>query len=280
MTLIARPARNAFCRCLPGNAYTKTGDSEKAVEYFLKYLEQQPDELEVKWLLNLAYMTLGEYPDKVPPKYLIPPSVFQSAEDVGRFRDVAPAAGLDTFSMAGGVIVDDFENNGRLDVVKSSFDVCAPMQFFHNNGDGTFTDQAAKAGLADQLGGLNMIQADYNNDGCTDILVLRGAWEVGATQVPAAKQLRWHFYRCDRGAVAWRLRPAPKPRFGWTSIMTDCSICSWATKTGRRSFFSTTATARSRIFLIPPGLIRSRSPKESRPPITITMGMPTSSSPT
>ncbi len=161
-----------------GNAYTKTANSEKAVEYFLKYLEQKPDELEVKWLLNLAYMTLGEYPDKVPPKYLIPPSVFQSAEDVGRFPDVAPFAGLDTFSMAGGIIVDDLENNGRLDVVKSSFDVCAPMQYFHNNGDGTFTDRAAKAGLADQLGGLNMIQADYNNDGCTDILVLRGGWEV------------------------------------------------------------------------------------------------------
>ena len=27
------------------------------------------------------------------------------------------------------------------------------------------------------LGGLNMVQADYNNDGCMDILVLRGGWE-------------------------------------------------------------------------------------------------------
>ncbi len=172
------PGEKCLLPISPGNAYAKTGDSKKAIEYFLKYLEQKPDELEVKWLLNLAYMTLGEYPDKVPPKYLIPPSVFQSAEDVGRFPDVAPAAGLDTFSMAGGIIVDDFENNGRLDVVKSSFDSCASMQFFHNNGDGTFTEQAAKAGLADQLGGLNIIQADYNNDGCTDILVLRGGWEA------------------------------------------------------------------------------------------------------
>ena len=180
-------------RCLlpmrPGSAYTKTGDSEKAIEYFLKYLEQKPEELEVKWLLNLAYMTVGAYPDKVPPQYLIPPSVFESTENVGRFVDVAPQAGLNSFSTAGGVIVDDFESNGRLDVVTSSnkgnfdvvtssFDSCGPMHFFHNNGDGTFTDQAAKAGLADQLGGLNILQADYNNDGCMDILVLRGAWEV------------------------------------------------------------------------------------------------------
>jgi tetratricopeptide (TPR) repeat protein len=180
-------------RCLlpmrPGNAYAKTGDSEKAIEYFLRYLEQKPDEIEVKWLLNLAYMSVGGYPEKVPPRYLIPPSVFTSSESVGRFVDVAPQAGLNVFSTAGGVIVDDFESNGRLDVVTSSnkgnfdvvtsgFDSCGPMHFFHNNGDGTFTDQAEKAGLGEQFGGLNIIQADYNNDGCLDILVLRGAWEI------------------------------------------------------------------------------------------------------
>jgi tetratricopeptide (TPR) repeat protein len=163
---------------LPSHAYAKRGDSEKAISFFLNFLERKPDDLEVKWLLNLAYMTLGEYPQKVPPQYLIPPSAFESAEDVGRFRDVGPQSGLNSFSEAGGVIVDDFENNGRLDVVTSSFDTCAPMHYYHNNGDGTFTEQAAKAGLADQLGGLNILQADYNNDGCMDILVLRGAWEL------------------------------------------------------------------------------------------------------
>lgn len=172
------PGEKCLLPVLARNKFDKPEDSEKAVEYFLQYLEQKPDELEVRWLLNYAYMTLGKYPDKVPPQYLIPPSVFQSAEDVGRFTDVAPQAGLNAFSMAGGVIVDDFENNGRYDVVKSSFDPCAPLQYFHNNGDGTFTDQSAKAGLADQLGGLNIVQTDFNNDGCTDILVLRGGWEV------------------------------------------------------------------------------------------------------
>lgn len=90
------------------------------------------------------------------------------------FSDVAAAAGLKLFSMAGGIVVDDFENNGLLDVVTSSYDVCESMHYFHNNGDGTFTDRTDQAGLAGQLGGLNMIQADYNNDGCMDILVLRG----------------------------------------------------------------------------------------------------------
>jgi tetratricopeptide (TPR) repeat protein len=173
--------RNPGERCLfpmrPGLRYRQTSNSEKAVQQFLKCLTRQPDNLEVKWLLNLAEMTLGNYPNGVPPQYLMAPSLFASAESIGRFTDVAPAAGLNLFAMASGVIVDDFDNDGLLDVVTSSYNPCTPMHCFHNNGDGTFADRTAAAGFSDQLGGLNLIQADYNNDGCLDILVLRGAWE-------------------------------------------------------------------------------------------------------
>ncbi len=73
--------------------------------------------------------------------------------------------------------MDDFDNDGLLDLVVSSIDLCDQIRFFHNNGDGTFSDTTGPSGLTDQLGGLNIVQADYNNDGCTDILVLRGGWE-------------------------------------------------------------------------------------------------------
>src|SRR6185369_16604062 len=47
-------------RCLfpmdPAAKYTKTVDSEKAIQYFLKFLKERPNDIEVKWLLNLAYM--------------------------------------------------------------------------------------------------------------------------------------------------------------------------------------------------------------------------------
>jgi tetratricopeptide (TPR) repeat protein len=155
----------------------KTEASEKAVEYLLKGLARKPDAVDAKWELNLAYMTLGKYPDGVPKQYLIAPSVFESPEELPPFHDVASEAGINLYSMSGGLIVDDFENNGLLDIVTSDFGQCAPMHFFHNNGDGTFTDRTQQAGLSEQLGGLNLVQADYNNDGCTDILVLRGAWE-------------------------------------------------------------------------------------------------------
>ncbi len=169
-------------RCIlplhPGVSYRNTGYLEKAAEAFSRYLERDSNALDVKYLLNLTYMMLGKYPDGVPAQYLIPPSTFKSEEDVVHFTDVAPQAGLSLFSMSGGIVVDDFENNGLLDIVTSTSNFCGSMHYFHNNGDGTFSDRSQKSGLSSQLGGLNMIQADYNNDGCMDILVMRGGWEM------------------------------------------------------------------------------------------------------
>ena len=123
--------------------YEKTQDVEKAIRYFLTYLEKKPDDLEVKWILNLAYMTLGKYPDGVPSKYLLTaPATETPGESIGRFVDVAHDAGLDAFQMSGGVIVEDFENRGLFDVVTSGYDVCGHLLYFHNNGDGTFSDRS------------------------------------------------------------------------------------------------------------------------------------------
>jgi tetratricopeptide (TPR) repeat protein len=174
---LARPGELCLLYVRPGQAYSARAEIEKAIDYFQRYLEQKPDELEVRWLLNVASMMAGAYPDKVPARYLIPPAAFESKEDVGRFRDVAAEAGLDRFASAGGVIVDDFRNSGRLDVVASTADKCGSMTMLGNDGDGTFSDRTADAGLAGQLGGLNTVQGDYNNDGCPDVLILRGGWE-------------------------------------------------------------------------------------------------------
>ncbi len=68
----------------------------------------------------------------------------RSSEDrVVRFVDVAGQAGLDRRGQAGGAIVDDFDNDGLLDVVISSVNDCESLHYYHNNGDGTFTDRTA-----------------------------------------------------------------------------------------------------------------------------------------
>ncbi len=169
-------------RCLlsarPGVPLADTTDADRAIEHFLKYLEQRPDDLEVKWLLNVAQIAAGGYPGRVPAQHLIPPSVFESEEEVGRFVDVAAAAGVISFSSAGGVVVDDFDNDGQLEILTSNFDSCGRMQLYRRGPGGTFVEEGAKAGLAGELGGLNLLQADYDNDGCRDVLVLRGGWEL------------------------------------------------------------------------------------------------------
>jgi hypothetical protein len=151
--------------------------SRQAIALYLANLEQKPDDLGTRWLLNLAYMTVGEYPQGVPEKWRIPPSVFAGeTDDIPPFRDVAPAAGLAVPGLSGGSAVEDYDGDGLLDIVASSWGLRDPLRYFRNQGDGTFAERTLEAGLAGELGGLNLEHADYDNDGDVDVLVLRGAW--------------------------------------------------------------------------------------------------------
>ena len=156
--------------------HTLPRGSRAAIQVLTKQLEEFSDDLRARWLLNIAYMTLGEYPKQVPPAWLIPPKAFESDYDINRFPDVAGKIGLDLDTMAGGVIMDDFDGDGNLDLMISAWGVHDQIRYFHNNADGSFTERTKEAGLTGVLGGLNLIQADYNNDGHVDFLLLRGAW--------------------------------------------------------------------------------------------------------
>jgi len=168
-------------RCLLAPTLPMLGDprgARAAIDHFAKALAHRPGDGELTWLLNRAHMAAGSYPAGVAAANLIPASAFASAESIGRFTDVAPALGVDSFSSAGGVVVDDFDNDGTLEILTSNFDSCGRMQLFRRGADRRFHDEGARAGLAGELGGLNLLQADYDNDGCKDVLVLRGGWET------------------------------------------------------------------------------------------------------
>ncbi|HSJ69563.1 MAG TPA: FG-GAP-like repeat-containing protein, partial [Anditalea sp.] len=150
--------------------------SSEAIKIYEEILAGMPWDLESKWLLNIAYMTLGEYPERVPKEFLIPEAVFKSEYPLQPFTDIAPQLGLDVNQLSGGSIVDDFNNDGYLDIVVSSWFITHPLKLFINDQNGGFIDASAESGLDQIGGGLNMIQADYDNDGHMDILLLRGAW--------------------------------------------------------------------------------------------------------
>ncbi len=150
--------------------------SQSAMEQLLWLLERDPENCSLRWLLNLAAMTLGTHPDSVPEAWRIDISRFDSEHPMERFVDVATPAGLDTVGLAGGACMEDFDGDGNLDIVASSWGLRDNVRFFHSRGDGTFEDRTEAAGLTGITGGLNTVHADYDNDGDIDLLVLRGAW--------------------------------------------------------------------------------------------------------
>ncbi len=159
-----------------GGIHVDTMGAANAFRIYRSILAEDPGDHEAVWLLNVSAMALGVYPDSVPEKFLLHPNRFASAYDIGRFTDVAPGAGVAFNSLSGGVCMDDFDNDGYLDIICSGWQLTERIAYFHNNGDGSFDDWSASSGLGKLAGGLNMVHADYDNDGLEDVLVLRGGW--------------------------------------------------------------------------------------------------------
>ena len=153
-----------------------TTGSKKAVEVYQTILEAFPDDYQSQWLMNLAYMTLGEYPNGVPAKYLIPTNTFSSERSVGAFTNIAKSAGVNYQGLSGGVCFDDFNGDGWQDLFMTSYGLEDPVQLYLNQGDGNFTNATAEAGLRGIVSGLNCLHADYDNNGHLDIFILRGGW--------------------------------------------------------------------------------------------------------
>jgi hypothetical protein len=126
----------------------------------------------------------------------------------GTFTDMAEKAGVTLGNWSAGATWGDYDGDGKLDLFISGyvhFDrdnlpyektkatgfsycefrgepvMCGPKNLegepdhlFHNNGDGTFTDVSAKAGVADDVNryyGLTPVFVDVNNDGKPDLIV-------------------------------------------------------------------------------------------------------------
>jgi peptidoglycan hydrolase-like protein with peptidoglycan-binding domain len=109
-----------------------------------------------------------------------PSALYQNNGD-GTFTDVGPQSGV-AYSAEGqeqagmGVEFGDYDNDGWLDLVKGNFSDDT-KNLYHNNGDGTFTDQTYFAGLGDAGWLYTTFGAeflDYDNDGWKDILLANG----------------------------------------------------------------------------------------------------------
>lgn len=152
-------------------------NSRNAITILNKILEKEPMDFESRWILNIAYMTVGEYPTQVPTKFLIPDlDKDPTEENFKPFVDIAPMLGIISSNLAGGAITDDFNGDGFLDIITSDWSLKGTMHCYINDGKGSFSDVSQSSNLSQLTGGLNIMQTDYDNDGDLDIFVARGAW--------------------------------------------------------------------------------------------------------
>jgi hypothetical protein len=115
-------------------------------------------------------MRRGQQPDKSDPKYWN--RLYHQNPD-GTFTDVTEKAGLsgmpqNRYGM--GVAVGDYDNDGFEDIYVTGY---GANTLYHNNGDGTFTDVTARAGVAAAGWSTSAGFFDYDNDGKLDLFVAR-----------------------------------------------------------------------------------------------------------
>ncbi len=107
--------------------------------------------------------------DAYKPKHPLRCALYHNNGD-GTFTDVTEKAGVGGAGHYGqGVAVGDFDNDGYPDLYVTGY---GRAILYHNNGDGTFTDVTAKAGVADE-GNWSTSAGwfDYDKDGFLDLVV-------------------------------------------------------------------------------------------------------------
>lgn len=104
--------------------------------------------------------------------------------DVSHLLSPFQRAGLGAVSEGlGGAAWLDYNNDGNLDLFITN-GVGHHNALFRNNGDGTFTDVAVQAGVANGLGNSAVVAVDIDNDGCTDLFLVGEGAFGGVSDTP------------------------------------------------------------------------------------------------
>lgn len=120
--------------------------------------------------LDILLINGGFTPDSPKTEPLRNHALYRNMRN-GKFEDVTAQAGIKgNGSYGSGVIVGDFDNDGFPDIYITNY---GPNILYHNNGDGTFTDVTAQAGVAGDPSSWSTSAAffDFDNDGYLDLYV-------------------------------------------------------------------------------------------------------------
>ena len=108
-------------------------------------------------------------------------SLFKAQGD--NFVDATIEAKLTRTEPGFGAVWGDYDNDGDPDlyIARNGWNGPAPNSLLRNNGDGTFTDVAEAAGVADKGSSFNLAWFDYDHDGWLDLVVTNGVYIDGST---------------------------------------------------------------------------------------------------
>jgi enediyne biosynthesis protein E4 len=120
-------------------------------------------------LMDLYFVQAGAT-DAYKPAKPLHSALYHNNGD-GTFTDVTEKAGVGGDGHYGqGVTVGDFDNDGYPDMLVTGY---GQAILYHNNGNGTFTDVTAKAGVADSSQwSTSAAWIDYDKDGWLDLVIL------------------------------------------------------------------------------------------------------------
>lgn len=93
--------------------------SEGALGILGPALERDPERLLHALAIQYCSMTLGFFPDAVSELLRIPTETCDPGADIRCFPDVAAAVGADINGLFGGILVDDLDGDGSLDILRS-----------------------------------------------------------------------------------------------------------------------------------------------------------------
>jgi len=173
--LLSHTAASCLFPISPEGVHRTREHTRAAGDVFAGIAEEFPNAVQTLWLLNLARMLSGDYPEGVPARFRLR-GAQPKAGSLDRWSDRAPHLGTAVVDLAGGAVMDDFDGDGLLDLVTSTWDPCGSLKGFRNDGHGGFEDVTRTWRLDQQLGGLNLVHADYDGDSRLDLLIVRGAW--------------------------------------------------------------------------------------------------------
>ncbi len=189
--------------------------------------------LDIYFCLYVYYQGTDQY--KYPTPYYAaengPPNFMMRNNRDGTFRDVTAETGLNqnntrySFCCAW----SDFNGDGWPDLyVVNDF---GRKNLYRNNGNGTFTDIAAQAGVEDIGAGMSVCCLDYDNDGVDDLYVA-DMWTAAGERISmqeifqknAPLETRALYHKHAMGNSLFRNVSRKKPKDGSGSLSSSISF--------------------------------------------------------